>query len=51
MANAKQAKNQAGKKAAQERHGGPKNNSPKPAKRQTSSTHGTSRKGSGQSHC
>lgn len=48
MANQKQQRNASDRKAAQTRHGGPRDNSPKPDKRQTSSTHGTSRKGANQ---
>lgn len=44
MGNAKAKKWQEDKKAAQKRHGGPKNNDPKPSKKQNTRVHGTNRK-------
>lgn len=48
LANAKQQRNAADKQAAKARHGGSRDNSPRPARRQTSSTHETNRKGANQ---
>ncbi len=49
MANSKQQRNAAGREANKQRHP-PRDNSPKPSGKQTNRTHGTERKGGGQSH-